>query len=77
VNETPPSYGARMGRKVDVDDLVGSAEIAKRLGIARQSVHQLQKRHSEFPLPVARLEQAQVWSWSEVEGWARATGRLR
>lgn len=60
-----------------MDELVGSAEIAKRLGIARQSVHQLQKRHPDFPAPVAKLEQAQVWAWPDVERWARATGRFR
>jgi predicted DNA-binding transcriptional regulator AlpA len=66
-----------VGRKVDVVDLVGAAEIADRLGIARQSVHQLARRHADFPQPVATLRQAMVWNWPDVERWARATGRLR
>lgn len=65
-----------VGRKVDVTDLVGAAEVAERLGIARQSVHQLRHRHADFPQPLARLQQALVWNWPDVEEWARRTGRL-
>lgn len=65
-----------MGRKVDVDDLVGATEIGQRLGIDRRSVHQLRRRHDDFPEPVARLESALVWSWVDVQRWARATGRI-
>ncbi len=66
-----------MPERVDPRDLVGAAEIAERLGIVRQSVHQLRRRHADFPEPVAVLAQAMVWSWPEIEAWARATGRLR
>lgn len=59
-----------------MDELVGTAEIAKRLGVVRQSVHQLQRRHPDFPEPVAKLERVQVWAWPDVEAWAKATGRL-
>ena len=65
-----------MGRKVDVEDLVGATEIGQRLGIDRRSVHQLRRRHSDFPGPVAQLESALVWAWPDVETWARRTGRL-
>lgn len=65
-----------MGRKVDVEDLVGATEIGVRLGIDRRSVHQLHRRHDDFPAPIARLESAMVWSWMDVEQWARATGRM-
>lgn len=61
---------------VEVKNLVGAAEIAERLGIARQSVHQLRARHPDFPQPVAVLKQAMVWDWADVEAWARKTGRL-
>lgn len=59
-----------------MDELVGAAEIAERLGIVRQSVHQLARRHPDFPQPVATLKQAMVWAWPDVEKWAKATGRL-
>lgn len=60
-----------------MDDLVGAAEIAARLGLSSQRVvHQLRRRHPDFPQPVAELTQALVWAWSDVERWALATGRL-
>lgn len=65
-----------MGRKVDVNDLVGAAEIAERLSVDPRTIHQWHHRHDAFPEPVARLRQALVWSWPDVERWARATGRL-
>lgn len=65
-----------VARKVDVSELVGAAEIADRLGIDRKSVHQLRQRHDDFPDPVARLRQAMVWAWPDVEAWARRTGRM-
>lgn len=66
-----------MGRKVDVNDLVGAAEIAERLGLSHvQTVHTLRRRHRDFPEPVVSLKRAHVWSWTDVEAWAAATGRL-
>ena len=65
-----------MGRKLDADDLVGAAEIAERLGLAQvQTVHTWRRRHPDFPEPVARLKQALIWSWPDVDTWARTTGR--
>lgn len=66
-----------MGRKLDVDDLVGAAEIAERLGLAQvQTVHTWRRRYEDFPEPVAQLRQALIWSWQDIEAWARGTGRL-
>jgi Putative ATPase subunit of terminase (gpP-like) len=66
-----------MARRVEVTDLVGAAEIAERLGLShRETVHSYRRRYSDFPEPVARLRQALVWSWRDVERWARKTGRL-
>ena len=60
-----------------MDDLVGATEIAERLNLAHaQTVHTLRRRHPDFPEPVANLKRAHVWAWSDVERWARATGRL-
>lgn len=61
-----------------VDNLVGAAEIAERLGVRRpQVVHDWRRRYPEFPQPVARLRQALIWNWPEIERWARASGRLK
>jgi predicted DNA-binding transcriptional regulator AlpA len=68
---------ARVGRRIDVDQLVGTKEIADRLGVRRpQVVHDWRRRYPDFPAPVARLSQVWVWAWSDVERWARSTGRL-
>ncbi|HEX3842668.1 MAG TPA: hypothetical protein VHU85_17890 [Acidimicrobiales bacterium] len=61
-----------------MDELVGASEIAERLGSKRTSlVHDLRRRHSDFPEPVAKLKSALVWAWPDVEAWARKTGRLK
>lgn len=60
-----------------MNDLVGAAEIAERLGLAHpQTVHTIRRRHPDFPEPVARLKTAMVWNWPDVERWAKSTGRL-
>jgi hypothetical protein len=66
-----------VARKVNVNDLVGAAEIAERLGdLQPRTVHQWHRRYPDFPQPVATLRQAMVWVWPDVESWARKTGRL-
>lgn len=66
-----------MGRRVNTEELVGVAEIADRLGVARrQVVHVWRARHADFPLPAARLSMGDLWVWGDVEEWARRTGRL-
>jgi hypothetical protein len=78
VSASEGKYGpTSVAKPVDPDDLVGAAEIAERLGILRQSVHQLRRRGTDdFPPPVAELKQGHLWSWAAVETWARSTGRL-
>ncbi len=67
-----------MGRRVDVDQLVGTSEIAHRLGIAHpETVHAWRQRYDDFPAPVITLRIGLVWDWRDVERWARATGRLQ
>ncbi len=58
-------------------DLVGAMEIARRLGASRpQTVYAWRRRHPDFPRPVAELSIGLVWAWTDVEEWARQTGRL-
>lgn len=64
-------------RKVRVDDLVGAAEIADRLGLAQpQTVHSWRRRYEDFPEPIAQLQTALIWAWPDVRAWAEVTGRL-
>jgi predicted DNA-binding transcriptional regulator AlpA len=67
-----------MGRTVDVDQLVGAAEIAERLGVSSsQTIHVWRGRHHDFPQPITKLKTAMIWYWPEVEQWARGSGRFR
>lgn len=61
-----------------MDNLVGTKEIAERLGVKRhQLVHDWRRRYPDtFPQPVAKVSGVLVWSWTDVERWARQTGRL-
>lgn len=61
-------------------DIVDVAEIAKRLGMTAGAVHQLRRRHADFPVPAATLAVGPVWYWPGVERWAavpRPAGRPR
>jgi hypothetical protein len=51
--------------------------IADRLGVAYvETIHTWRRRYPDFPQPVAHLRRALIWSWPDVEAWAKATGRL-
>jgi len=66
-----------MGRRVDAEQLVGAAEIARRLHVRRpQVVHTWRRRFPDFPEPVVRLDLGLVWYWPDVERWAKRTGRV-
>jgi hypothetical protein len=69
---------AAMGRRVDVDQLVGAAEIAERLGVSNsQVIHVWRGRHPDFPEPITKLKTAMIWYWPDVEKWALRTGRIK
>ena len=66
-----------MGRKLDLDYLVGAAEIAERLGIKRPHlIHDWRHRYPEFPKPIVELIGILLWDWRDVERWARETERM-
>ena len=52
---------------------VTDAQVARRLGVSRDRVGGLASR-PDFPAPVARIEHAPLWRWSEVQAWARPEG---
>ena len=65
-----------MADLVDPADLVGSKEIADRLGLSHtESVHTWRRRYPDFPQPVAELQVGLIWHWPDVARWAKATGR--
>lgn len=66
-----------MARMIDIDDLVGTKEIAERVGVKRhQVVHDWRRRYPDFPQPLKKVSSSFVWDWNEVEAWARRTGRI-
>lgn len=71
------TFGIVADRQVKVSELVGAADIADRLGIARvQTVHNWIRRGIGFPAPVTVISRVQIWVWPDVERWAEQTGRL-
>ncbi len=66
-----------MAGLVDPDDLVGTADIAARLGAAQHKVvNEWIRRYPDFPKPLRIIGGVKIWNWSDVERWALATGRL-
>lgn len=49
-------------------ELLGVAEIAGRLGVSRQRVHQIRQRGG-FPAPVAQLASGDVWDAADIDAW--------
>lgn len=71
------SMVAVTGRRVDMDPLVGAAEIADRLGVSNsQVIHVWRGRHADFPEPITQLRTAMIWHWPDVQKGAVRTGRL-
>jgi hypothetical protein len=65
-----------MARAPSTVELVGTHEIASRLGLAHpESVHAWRSRYADFPEPIARLRIGFVWRWADVESWAKKTGK--
>jgi glutathione-regulated potassium-efflux system ancillary protein KefG len=72
-----------MGRKVDVDDLIDTQDVARVLGLAhRNTVSEYQARYQDMPRPVIDLGRgrSKLWLRPEVERWRSqqvASGRTR
>lgn len=46
------------------------------LGVSKQRVDQLLRSDPTFPSPQAKLTAGRVWKRTDIEAWARRTGRL-
>jgi predicted DNA-binding transcriptional regulator AlpA len=72
-----------MGRRVDVDDLIDTREVARILGLAhRNTVSEYQARYDDMPRPVVNLGagRSKLWVRTEIERWhaqQAAQGRTR
>lgn len=63
---------ARIGNVLDV---VGVAEIARKLGVSRQRVHEIIRSDTDFPEPAAELSAGRIWKAPDVERWMSARER--
>lgn len=62
---------------VAVENLVDAQGIADRLDLShRQNVDNFRRRDPDFPKPLGMWGRTRLWDWTEVEAWARQTGRL-
>jgi hypothetical protein len=74
----PLVWRAVNDRIIKVADLVGTVEIAQRLGVRDHNVvNNWRRRHHDFPEPVTTLRHGRIWAWPDVERWAARTGRLK
>ena len=61
-----------MVRRVEPDDLVTAAEIARRLHRSRESVRLLiagERGRGNFPAPISNLKGRRLWRWADVVQW--------
>src|SRR5262245_14065913 len=60
------------------DQLVGTPEIARRVGVQKGTVKVWRRRHKDFPQPVSHIGNSLLFDWGAVEVWLaapRASGR--
>jgi len=63
--------------QIDTDQLVDLAEVAALIGIDNpRGVSVYRRRYRDFPTPVIVKGRCVLWLRSDVEAWARETGRL-
>jgi predicted DNA-binding transcriptional regulator AlpA len=64
---------------VDTADLLDASEVAQVLGLSSANgVSVYRRRYEHFPTPVVEKASGKcvLWLRSDVEAWARATGRV-
>ena len=60
--------------RVEPDDLVNAADIARRCSVSREAVRlwtEARRGDGDFPSPVARVGKSTVWRWTDVVRWLR------
>lgn len=64
--------------ELDLADLLDSTEVAAVLGLSNwHGVSVYRRRYADFPAPVIEKGRCLLWRRSDVEKWARATGRAK
>jgi hypothetical protein len=55
--------------------MLNLSDIGRLLGVSRQRAAQL-AQHAGFPKPAGEMGRGKVWRKTDIEQWARASGRL-
>lgn len=64
--------------QIDPADLIDSTEVAEIIGLSNpDGVSVYRRRHVDFPEPAVDKARCVLWLRSDVEAWAKATGRPR
>ena len=65
-------------RRIGPDDLVSSAEIARRANVTREAVRlwSSASRRQDFPQALTHVGKSAVWSWAEVATWLHAHNHI-
>lgn len=56
-------------------DPVGVVEVAARMGVGRDAVNAWRNRGLGFPAPRWTVGGRPCWDWSDIQAWAKDTGR--
>jgi predicted DNA-binding transcriptional regulator AlpA len=56
-------------RRVNVEMLVGSAEVAEIVGLTKSSINYLARTDPTFPEPVHHVRATPLWLAPEIENW--------
>ena len=65
-----------MSTAVNLNNLLGTAEIAELAGVNRSTVNQWAIRHRDFPRPVFHCADRKLYDRHEVLDWLEGTGRI-
>ena len=65
-----------MGERIDLAELITTADIARLLDVSPQRAHQL-VRLERFPRPVGRVGSSTVWRASDIERWRGQRAKQR
>ena len=61
-----------MGRKIDIDDLLDTLEVADAIGLtSRTAVSVYRSRYADFPTPVIEKGRCLMWLRQDIEQWAK------
>jgi predicted DNA-binding transcriptional regulator AlpA len=59
----------------ELERLFSGGDVARRLGLSLQRVHQLRNENSGFPQPIGKLGNYYVWRAADIERWRKKNGR--